>query len=238
VDEPTRPAAKPPASAGAPARAIPGSTDEDPTAAGRRPSRASQDRLVRAPESAPAPAGPSDPAPDEEEAAAESADDAEPAADSQDVQDSPTGDAIDGKEIRVRSGDTLYQLAWRTYGTANYTTLDMLRAANPGIQDVNRIVAGRVLTFPDPGPESRIVGDGSSLAVLAITTPEPRHAEGVQRKLQEQFGEKVEIEPVVLGEGQRLYRVSLRELQGESQARSIAESLGTILDDPDERPGS
>ena len=142
---------------------------------------------------------------------------------------------MSGQQIRVHTGDTLYQLAWRTYGAANYTTLDMLRAANPGITDVNRILAGRVLAFPDPGPEARIVGDGNSLTVLAVTTPEISQAQGVQRKLQGQYGDKVRLEPVLLGEGQRLYRVSLRDLQGESQARSIAESLGPILHDPDER---
>jgi len=175
----------------------------------------------------------------DEQVAARALDEPAPAIDTpQDVQDSPVAADVAGKRIVVHQGDTLYELAWRTYGTANYTTLDMLRAANPGIRDVNRIVAGRVLTFPDPGPEARVVSESGSTSVLALTTPEVSQAEGVQRKLQEQYGEKVDIEPVVLGEGQRLYRVSLRDLQGESRARSIAESLGTILKDPDQRPGS
>jgi len=158
--------------------------------------------------------------------------------DSQDVQDSGSRVLADGQRILVRPGDTLYQLAWRTYGAANFTTLDMLRAANPDVQDVNRIVAGRILVFPDPGPEARIVEADGSQSVLALTTPVADQAQGVQRKLQEQFGERVEVEPVTLGEGQRLYRVSLTKLHGESQARAIAESLGTILNDPQERPGS
>jgi phage tail protein X len=156
----------------------------------------------------------------------------------QDVQDSGPRVLAEGQQILVRPGDTLYQLAWRTYGTANFTTLDMLRAANPGVQDVNRIIAGRVLTFPDPGPEARILETEGSQTVLAITTPTAEQAQGVQRKLQEQYGQRVEIEPVTLGEGQRLYRVSLTDLHEESKARAIAESLGTILSDPHDRPGS
>jgi type II secretory pathway predicted ATPase ExeA/phage tail protein X len=155
----------------------------------------------------------------------------------QDVQDSEPRVLAAGQRILVRSGDTLYQLAWRAYGTANFTTLDMLRAANPEIQDVNRILAGKSLVFPDPGPDSRLLDRQGATAVLAITTPAISQAEGVRRKLQEEFGGRAELELVTLAEGQRLYRVSLTDFQGESQARTVAEALGTILSDPVERPG-
>src|SRR5690606_22683574 len=78
------------------------------------------------------------------------------ARDSQDLQPQTQRPGKRGKRVRVQRGDTLMNLATREYGTATYTTLDVVRAANPEIRDVNRIIAGSELIFPDPGPSSRV----------------------------------------------------------------------------------
>lgn len=137
-----------------------------------------------------------------------------------------------GKRVLVQRGDTLMNLTAREYGTATYTLLDVVRSANPGIQDVDRIIAGSEIVMPDPGPVSRVTGNGDELTVLVGTTPALAQAQELQRMVGARYRMAADLEPIPLGEGRNLYRVSLRNIPDSSQARQIAESLGTILKDP------
>lgn len=132
----------------------------------------------------------------------------------------------------MQRGDTLMNLAAREYGNVTYTALDVVRSANPGIQDVDRIIAGSAIVFPDPGPVSRVTGSGDDLTVLVGTTPALAQAQELQRMVGARYRMPADLEPIPLGEGRNLYRVSLRNIPDPSQARQIAESLGTILKDP------
>jgi type II secretory pathway predicted ATPase ExeA/phage tail protein X len=152
------------------------------------------------------------------------------ARDRQDLQARRAGSKA--KRVVVQRGDTLMNLATREYGIANYTTLDVVRAANPGIHDVNRIIAGAELLFPDPGPSSRVIDGREGVSVLVATTPILLQAEELQRVVGSRYRMPVELEPVALGDGRNLYRVSLRQLPDKAQALAIAESLGSILKDP------
>jgi len=137
-----------------------------------------------------------------------------------------------GKKILVQRGDTLMNLAMREYGNATYTVLDVLRGANPGIQDVNRIIAGSEIVFPDPGPGTRVHSDGDDVSVLVLTTPVLVQAQEIQRLAGSRYQLPVDLEPIPLGDGRSLYRVSLRQVPDKQQAQQIAESLGSILRDP------
>jgi len=134
--------------------------------------------------------------------------------------------------VLVQRGDTLMNLANREYGVANYTTLDVLRAANPGIEDVNRIIAGSEILFPDPGPGSRVLDARDGVSVLVVTTPALGQAQELQRLIGTRYRLPADLEPVVLGDGRSLYRVSLRRVPSKAQALQIAEALGPILQDP------
>jgi len=149
----------------------------------------------------------------------------------QDLQLSPSHLPGRGKRVLVRRGDTLMNLAAREYGSANFTTLDVVKAANPTVQDVNKIVAGTELTFPDPGPAARIVPRGKGLAVIVMTTPNQQRALATQRELRARYSSPVEIESVDLSDGRTLYRVSMGDYQETTQALKTAESLGNILSD-------
>ena len=137
-----------------------------------------------------------------------------------------------GRKILVQRGDTLMNLAMREYGNANYTVLDVLRGANPGIQDVNRIIAGSEIVFPDPGPGTRVHSSGDDVSVLVVTTPVLVQAQEIQRMAGSRYQLPVDLEPIPLGDGHNLYRVSLRQVPDKQQALEIAESLGSILRDP------
>jgi len=130
-----------------------------------------------------------------------------------------------------RRGDTLMNLAAREYGSATFTTLDVVKAANPGVQDVNKIVAGTQLTFPDPGPSARIIPRGKGLSVIVLTTPNQQRALATQRELQARYSAPVEVETVDLSDGRTLYRISMGQYQESAQALKAAESLGNILSD-------
>jgi phage tail protein X len=136
------------------------------------------------------------------------------------------------KKILVQRGDTLMNLAARQYGYATYTVLDVVRAANPGIQDVNRIIAGSEIVFPDPGPSARVVNSGDGVSVLVATTPVLMQAQEIQRLVGSRYRLPADLEPIALGDGRNLYRVSLRKVTDQTQALQIAESLGSILRDP------
>ncbi|MEW6269374.1 MAG: hypothetical protein AB1689_08780, partial [Thermodesulfobacteriota bacterium] len=150
----------------------------------------------------------------------------------QDLQPRARRTGSKAKRVIVQRGDTLMNLATREYGIANYTTLDVVRAANPGIRDVNRIIAGAELVFPDPGPSSRLIDEREGLSVLVATTPVLDQAQELQRVVGSRYRVPVELEPIALGDGRNLYRVSLRQLPDKAQALAIAESLGSILRDP------
>jgi phage tail protein X len=133
--------------------------------------------------------------------------------------------------VQIHSGDTLSNLATRAYGRANYTTLDMLRARNPGIGDIDRILEGAKIEFPDPGPASRILQGDDGIAVLVLTTPQLVEALAMQESLGKRYDLPVELRPMELGRRRDLYRVSIRP-KGGPQALEIARNLGSILEDP------
>lgn len=134
--------------------------------------------------------------------------------------------------VAVEPGDTLLQMAGRRYGTTNLTILDMLRAVNPEIRDVDLIIAGSGLEFPDPGPASRIMPDGGGFSVLAMTTQTLSRALAVQSSLEDRLGRPVSLERVATRGGPSVFRVSVRGLSSRSDAAGIAEGLGSILQDP------
>lgn len=134
--------------------------------------------------------------------------------------------------VSVNPGDTLTELAGRHYGRTNLTTLDMLRAVNPGIRDVDLIIAGSGLEFPEPGPASRILSDGSGYSVLALTTQTLSRALAVQSSLEDELGRPVSLERVATRGGPSVFRVSVRGLSDRRAASDIANGLGPILEDP------
>ena len=158
--------------------------------------------------------------------------DAVTVADTDTGTDADTEDTLADTMVAVAPGDTLTEMAARHYGTANLTTLDMLRVVNPEVRDFDLIIAGSGLDFPDPGPEARIVPDGRGYAVLALTTQALSRALAVQSSLEDRLGQAVSLERVATRTGPSIFRVSVRGLTDPVRAADIAEGLGPILRDP------
>ena len=77
------------------------------------------------------------------------------------------------------------------------------------------------------------MSSGDDVSVLVATTPVLGQAQEIQRLVGSRYRLPADLEPVALGDGHNLYRVSLRKVSGPSSRRcQIAESLGSILRDP------
>ena len=130
----------------------------------------------------------------------------------------------------IQLGDTLAGMATVVYGRQSYTLLDMIQAANPGLDDPSRIIAGGVVLFPSLDAANRIVpGADGQLRVIALTTPSLRRALARQSELQKSLGRLVEIETVSLYDGPDLYRVFLPSFSSPDIALRTAQSLGPLL---------
>lgn len=145
-----------------------------------------------------------------------------------------TLDRSSGEWVRVRRGDTLTGLSARRYGHTNFTTLDILRARNPGIDDIDLIIEGQDLVFPDPGPASRVIQrPEGGLSVLALTTPSQPEARALRDALATRFPTaQVHVEGVRLGDGPGLFRVLVGVGPDRAEALRVARTLGGILEDP------
>lgn len=148
---------------------------------------------------------------------------------------SPTPGA-DSRVVGVRFGDTLLDLQERVYGTRSYTLLDVLKAANTGIADVDRILEGAVITFPEPSPDRRLIRrPDSSYDVLVMTTPDAQEAERMLRKAQESAVRPVRSERAALGEQKPVFRILTGAFASEAEALAAARRLTPLVDGPSSR---
>jgi phage tail protein X len=72
----------------------------------------------------------------------------------------------------VKSGDTLAVLVQRVYGRVDLTLLDLVKAANPAVGDIDVIVPGNTVTFPSLEPASMVHRTAAgTYAVTVLTAP-------------------------------------------------------------------
>jgi general secretion pathway protein A len=132
--------------------------------------------------------------------------------------------------VEIELGDTLAAMANRVYGRQSYTLLDLIQAANPGLDDPSRIIAGGVVLFPSLDAATRVVtGAEGQLQVIALTTPSLRQALAQQSLLQKETARPVEIETVSLYDGPDLYRVFLPGFESPDDALRMAQIIGPVL---------
>ena len=159
-----------------------------------------------------------------------------PVSNRQDLQ--PSGrSARTSKRILVQRGDTLMNLVARQYGFATYTVLDVVRAANPGVQDVNRIIAGSELVFPDPGPSARVVNNDNGVSVLVrplrcSSRPRRSSAWSAAATACLRISSRSPSATDAASTGFRCAKSRIRCRRCRSPSRSAA-SCGTLADDPE-----
>lgn len=67
--------------------------------------------------------------------------------------------ADEAQLVRVRKGDTISYLSFKTYGMYDIRMVELLRRENPQIKDINLIYAGQQLRFPKPAVMKKWVSE-------------------------------------------------------------------------------
>ncbi len=131
-----------------------------------------------------------------------------------------------GVQVVAGPGDTLAGLAGRVYGRADLTVLDLLKRANPDLDDVDRIAVGARLRFPPLGPAARVVRSGTAYRVhLATRAGAPGADLAALQGTAQRAGSQVYAVPVRLGEHLRGYRLVAGDFATRGQALAFAASV-------------
>jgi phage tail protein X len=128
---------------------------------------------------------------------------AEPAAAAQALPEQPN------KAISAKPGDIISALATKEYGTLTDTIFDIIKRANPGIEDLNMIYVGDTVILPPLDIESLVMQNDDGTFSIHLATF-PSDADGL--KLQEAFSNnhyKISMRPVKILGNQAWQRVTL-----------------------------
>ncbi len=77
--------------------------------------------------------------------------------------------------VIAQLGDSMGRIAARKYGQASYTVLDLLKLANPGLRDIDRISVGQTIALPELGEGVSVLADPDgrfNLLVYSAAVPE------------------------------------------------------------------
>ncbi|MFQ5664897.1 MAG: AAA family ATPase [Candidatus Binatia bacterium] len=121
----------------------------------------------------------------------------------------PRIDGVKFSRIVVQSGDSMSAIAFRKYGQASYTILDLLKLANPDLEDIDLIAVGQRIRLPELGDSFPILDHGSGhYALLVFSTPLRRRAARLQQALQSR-GFDAHVSAGSVGSNKPMFRVVL-----------------------------
>lgn len=145
----------------------------------------------------------------------------------------PEVDVAAAKSFTVRPGDSLSSIARARYGQSSYTILDLIKLANPQVQDVDWIVPGQTLELPELGEGPPILRDApASYSLLVFSTPNQGRAHALAGALR-QRGFDAQVRSADLGAQKKLFRVTVRAGVAREEAQQVAAALQRVLrDDP------
>ncbi|GIW39891.1 MAG: hypothetical protein KatS3mg076_0468 [Candidatus Binatia bacterium] len=133
------------------------------------------------------------------------------------------------EEVVARAGNSLGKIAARKYGRASYTILDLVKLANPEVEDVDRIAEGQVLALPELSGRFPLVEDSSGrLRLLVFSTPSAQQASSVVDVLRA-YGFEAERTPGSLGRGKPIYRVLVGGVGDAANASEISERIRRVV---------
>jgi general secretion pathway protein A len=122
----------------------------------------------------------------------------------------------------VGEGETLAHLTTRIYGRSDDTVLDLVKAANPSVTDVNLVVAGERLTFPPLTRASRVVERDGRFVVHVATVRHP--GDEVVRAMRRTH-QPVRLVPVQLASNRQALRVLVGDFGDREQAERFYGSV-------------
>jgi type II secretory pathway predicted ATPase ExeA/nucleoid-associated protein YgaU len=133
----------------------------------------------------------------------------------------------------VRPGDSLSSIARARYGQSSYTILDLIKLANPQVQDVDWILPGQSLRLPDLREGPPILRESAGkYSLLVFSTPNLPRAQALAAALRER-GFSVEVRGAELGSQKKVFRVTVGGGPGREDATRVGMALQRVLrEDP------
>lgn len=129
------------------------------------------------------------------------------------------------RTLTVRPGDTLISMATSVYGEASPLVLDRVLSVNPALKDIDRIIIGQVMVFPEISPASlvRRIANGHHI-IHAVTVSSAAKAAELQAKISQQ-GYTVSVLPVPVSASQQWFRVLVGEFDAPEGALRFWRSM-------------
>jgi phage tail protein X len=136
----------------------------------------------------------------------------------------PPGPFTLGRAVRVKDGDTVWDIALEHYGSAGSAVLKRILVNNPGVRDPLRLEVGSTVFLPFSRPEQMIRKESAGYRVVLVSGTSRERLEEVGRWASVAGGE-VRITSTSSGAGPVLYEISVVGLPSESAALSMATNL-------------
>jgi type II secretory pathway predicted ATPase ExeA/LysM repeat protein len=139
-----------------------------------------------------------------------------------------------GESVTVRAGDSISAIAIRKYGQASYTTLDLLKLANPTLDNIDVISVGQKIEVPVlvEGLPLLREGDGK-YALLLQSSPQQRHVNALGVVLSKK-GFHAEVRRTNFGTGRTVYRLLVPGIQDRESARQMGDRLKRLFREDEE----
>ncbi len=138
----------------------------------------------------------------------------------------PIAPAAVEREVTVKTGDTLGGVVASEYGRRDPGLLDLIRLANPGFEDLDRIRVGQRLVLPRPPVTFRREGGGGYVLHLAtLESADSPELERLRRSVADR-GRQLSVTPVPLASGWTVYRATVGSFADPREARAFYQSLG------------
>lgn len=133
------------------------------------------------------------------------------------------------KEVTIRPGQSISEVAVRQYGQASYTFLDVVKLANPGLRDVDVVSVGQVLQLPelDDGHVVLKQTDGS-FGLLLLSSPAWQKVKGLEVGLR-QRGFSAQVQTTDFGPGRTVYRLLIRGMPSHEAAVATGKKVRQLL---------
>ncbi len=147
------------------------------------------------------------------------------------LNDGPTPrlDGIPFTRVVVRGGDSVSGIAMRKYGQAGYTILDLLKLANPEVQDIDLITVGQTIRLPDLGEGFPLLNDGSGhYAILVFSTPQAYRAAALQNALRSR-GFESHVSGGSVGFGKPMFRVVVSGFTDRDEGMAVGKQLQKLF---------
>lgn len=139
----------------------------------------------------------------------------------------PVAPALENQQraLMAKSGDIVSALATREYGTLTNTVCDIIKRANPGIKDLDRIYVGDKILIPPLDIESLIVAEDNGTFSIHLATFSANSDAQQLKKILSDRNYAPSVYPVKLIGSQPWYRVTLGNYPDRSAAIAFARNI-------------